>query len=315
MPDLDSAREFWDKEIVEQSHTAWMAHPLVRAYINRSIDPARPCWPMEWFIALTGRRRFQRALSVGCGGGAMERDLVVKSVCDSVDAFDASVHSLVLARRAVEREEMGGRIRYFAADFNEPLFLPRRTYDLVVFHQSMHHVAKLEKVLRAVLRSLRPGGLLYVDEYVGPSRHQWDQNAALLAPHQEAYQRIPREQRAADALLAPIQADDPSEAFRSGDILEQLDVGFRTLARRDYGGTLLSVLFASIPPPTDDLVSQLIAAEEQLLRSGAPSYYTLLVAEPKRGAAKWLASMNYLLLPKLKRLAREIRARLPRRRR
>ena len=104
---------------------------------------------------------------MGCGTGALERDLVRRDLCAHVDAFDGSLASLALARSEARREGMADRIRYLAADFNRPA-LPRATWDLILFHQSVHHVARLERVYRDVARALAPDGLLYLDEYVGP---------------------------------------------------------------------------------------------------------------------------------------------------
>jgi SAM-dependent methyltransferase len=305
-----SAQAFWDREIVAPSHVSWMENLWVREAINARIGGAeQPAWPIDWFERWLGGRRFRRALSIGCGGGALERDLVRRGLCARVDAFDGSPVSLLAARKAADAEGLGGRIGYYAADFNEPA-LPRKTYDIVFFHQSAHHVAKLEKIYRAILRALVPGGLLYLDEYVGPSRSDWTE--ALLAPHGEVYARFPPEARRSERLALPIQEDDPSEAIRSSEIVPQLHVGFDIAAERPYGGTLLSVLYPSLQPSalTEETVRALIAEEQRMLDAGALSYYTVLVARPKRGPRKWLASAEYWFVPKAKRVMREIKARL-----
>jgi SAM-dependent methyltransferase len=200
-------------------------------------------------------------------------------------------------------------IHYYAADFNEPA-LPRNRYDIVFFHQSAHHVAKLEKVFRRVLHALKPDGLLYLDEYVGPSRHNWSEE--LLAPQQAAYRALPKSLRTRKRLSVPIQVDDPSEAFRSDEIMPQLRIGFDVVAERPYGGTLLSVIYPMLrrDAVTPELVQRLIADEQRMLDAGALSFYTVVVAKPKRGARKIAASLRYFAEPKLKRIAREIRARL-----
>lgn len=308
MADIHSTRTFWDNEIVDPTHTPWMAHPLVRLYLNRSVDPEQPAWPIEWFARHVKGRRFRRGLSIGCGGGALERSLIDHDLCTIVDAFDASVHSLYLARQESRRRRMGNRIRYFAADFNEALFLPRHAYDIVFFHQSLHHVAKLEKLMRAVLRTLKPGGLLYLDEYVGPSRTDWTE--ASIEAHAREYAAIPRELRRTDRLALPIQEDDPSEAIRSGEILKQLQVGFQITEQRDYGGNLLAVVYPNLEQADDRTVAQMIDREREWLRAGAASYYTILVARPRTGPAAAWASFRYFAMPKLQRIVREIRRRL-----
>lgn len=304
-----AASSYWDREVAEQSHVSWMADPEVRQYINLCVGQTEPLWPLDWLTRVLKGRTFRRALSIGCGDGALERDLVRRGLARSVHAFDASLTSLHLARTAAASAGCAGRIRYFAADFNEPC-LPRNTYDMVFFQQSMHHVGKLEKLLREVLLSLTPDGLLYMDEFVGPSRHEW--TPPHMKAQQAVYQMLPRRIRYVEELPFPIRGEDPSEAIRSGDILEQLAVGFEVIERRDYGGNLLSIIFPAVAwsaaPP--DLVAQLIESERQLLKAGEPSYCTVMLLRPRAGLRKQLARLRYFAEPKLRRAVIEARRRL-----
>jgi SAM-dependent methyltransferase len=170
--DTTHSLSFWDAEAVMRRHSDWMAVPAVRQYLNTLIGGTVHDWPFNWFVKYLNGRRLPRALSIGCGTGALERDLIRRGICDRVDAFDGSTVSLVKAKTDAIADGYGDAIHYFAADFNEPV-LPRGTYDAVFFHHSLHHVAKLEKLLRAVLLALKPDGLLYLDEYIGPSRTWW----------------------------------------------------------------------------------------------------------------------------------------------
>lgn len=305
---MRDAQNFWDREIQAPQHQSWLEEPVLHEYANSLIGDGKAVWPIDWFAGWLQGRRFRRALSIGCGTGALERDLVVHELVDTIDAFDASVASLLIAQRLSVSSGMVQRIRYFAADFNEPT-LPRRAYDLVVFHQSAHHVAKLEKLFRAILRALHPKGLVYMDEYVGPSRFEWTDD--MLAEHRRVYADLPVGVRTGTTVPFPIQEDDPSEAFRSSSIEPQLSVGFRTLQRRPYGGTLLSVLCPLLKRDgwSPDVVHLLIDQERALLRSGSQSYYALIVAQPRRGLIKFYADWHYYLVPKLKRVWRIVQAR------
>jgi SAM-dependent methyltransferase len=236
----------------------------------------------------------------------VERILVRRGLAASVVAFDGSMASLHIAKIAAKEEGVDDRIHYFAADFNKPA-LPSGRYDLVLFHQSAHHVEKLERLFRAVLRTMQPDGILYLDEYIGPSRSDWTEE--LFAPHRRFYATLPRALHAVDVLHYPIQGNDPSEAFRSSEIESQLAVGFETLARRPYGGSLLAVIYPNLRRDRLDeaTIRMLIAAERQLLDRGMPSYYAVLVLRPRRGLRKIYARAHYFAVPKLKRIGREIR--------
>src|SRR3954452_5674242 len=125
MSDVTRAGDFWDSEVVDPVHTSWMSDPRIRLRINTMIGGSEPMWPIDWFEQWLGGRKFERALSIGCGTGPLERDLVGRGLCGTVDAFDGSVHSLVIAERLAKEAGLSDRIRYFASDFNRPA-LPRR---------------------------------------------------------------------------------------------------------------------------------------------------------------------------------------------
>ncbi len=306
-----TAEKFWDREVVVPTHTSWMEHPRIREYILCSISRAdEGLWPVDWFMRWLGGRRFARALSVGCGTGPLERDLIRKDLAGRIDALDGSTNSLRIAVENAKAEGMSSRIRYFAADFNEPFF-PRRSYDAVFIHQALHHVAKIEKLLRRVLLALKPDGVLYLDEYIGPSRFEW--NEERIAPHRAVFDRLPGTARRTAVLQLPIQLDDPSEAFRSSEIVPQLAIGFDVREVRGYGGNLLSVLYPAVDfdraPEAVDLV---IREERRRLAAGEMPYYAVIVSTPKQRIRKIIASWRYFAEPKLKRIGREIASRLRR---
>ncbi len=308
---MNRASEFWDREIIHQTHVSWMEHSEVRKYINDSVSEGRGLWPIDWFESYLGGRRFARALSIGCGGGPLERDLIRRGLCSRCDAFDGSPQSIAAAQAAAREAGIEGSVHYYVGDFNEPE-LPKNTYDIVFFHQSLHHVGKLEKLFRAVMRSLKRDGLLYLDEYIGPSRTDWnDQTIALQRLVFES--AVPVERRTTPSLPLPIQPDDPSEALRSGEIMKELRVGFEIDSYHPYGGNLLSVLFPFVDWRGSDgaaLIGRLIEAERRLLADGQESFHAVIVARPKRGFAGWFARGRYFFVPKAKRVLTETRRRL-----
>src|SRR5450756_747813 len=102
---------YWD-DISHHTDTSeiWMAHPLVRAAINRRLTDDPNVWPVP---ALLGGRRFDNALSIGCGTGGLERSLIEAGAVTSMTGIDASESVLEEARR------LGAGIRYVAADARE----------------------------------------------------------------------------------------------------------------------------------------------------------------------------------------------------
>ena len=291
-------------------HNDWMADPAVRRYLNTMIGGSEHDWPFNWFVRFLGGRRFGRVLSIGCGMGALERDLIRRDLADRVDAFDGSTVSLLKAKVDAEAEGFGNAIRYFAADFNEPV-LPHATYDAIFFHHSLHHVAKLEKLLRAVMLALKPNGLLYLDEFIGPSRDWWTDDKFRF--ERELFESlVPHDARIVQHLPLPVVYEDPSEGVRSGEIMEQLRIGFDVKEFRGYGGNLLSVINPAVDwtRAPQGLLQRLMAEETKLLSSGTEPYLAIVVATPKTGLQKTIAAARYFAAPKVKRVFREVATRV-----
>src|SRR5450631_3103870 len=77
--ETEAARRFWDEGAPgEPENHYWGAQPLVRRAINRRVTGDPNQWPVEWFARRYAREPLERGLSVGCGPGLLERDVVVK---------------------------------------------------------------------------------------------------------------------------------------------------------------------------------------------------------------------------------------------
>jgi SAM-dependent methyltransferase len=73
-------------------------------------------------------------------------------------------------------------------------------YDLVHWNNSLHHMLDVEPAIEWSWRVLKPGGLFYMDDFVGPDRFQWTPQMLLVA--------------------TAVRQSDPSEAADSSRILE-----------------------------------------------------------------------------------------------
>jgi SAM-dependent methyltransferase len=298
MAERDS-RDFWDREVAAPIHVTWMEPLVVRHYINESISGEIGTWPLEWFEqAFADQLPFRRGLSIGCGTGVLERHLITRGICDEVDAFDGSLASVAVARQALVAERISA-VRYFVADFNLPAF-PLRKYDIAFFHQSLHHVTYLERLFGALIRTIKKGGLVYLDEYVGPSRNDWSPRRIQL--HRDVFEKLPREIRQAGPLEIPIQQDDPSEAVRSSEILSELSIGFSIVRKRDYGGNLLSVIYPALRCPPPAILESLIEREKiELRKPEAQSYHAVIVARRRGWISNLLATARYRVAETLRR--------------
>lgn len=301
------AASFWDRNREAIKTPAyWMANPLCREAINRRVTGSPNEWPLDWFRRVHGSTPFLRGVSFGCGQGAFERWAVKLGLVREVDAFDISSASLEDARRLAREEGLSG-IRYELGSFDEPQ-LSGEAYDIAFFHASLHHVANLEGLFEALSRALKPGGAIYVDDYVGRSRHEW--RARHLRPAQEFLNRVPREAKSLLLLDLPVARDDPSEAARSGEVEGFLRRAFDLVEWKPYGGQIAAWVLPWVDldwagsPEGRRLVAEMLAQEEdELARDPSSTDHVVGYGVLKPSARVASFRQPRLVLPNVRRQA------------
>ena len=142
----------------------WMAHPMVRARINTLIAGDPDCDAYGRLERLYRERGWRLpigdAISLGCGFGNLERDLVGRGLVQNIDAYDLAEGAIEQARRLASTAGLQG-IRYHVADL-DALSLPAGSVDAVFAHQSVHHVERLEEVLLDRAVALRAQHVLHL---------------------------------------------------------------------------------------------------------------------------------------------------------
>ncbi|MBN2328294.1 MAG: class I SAM-dependent methyltransferase [Candidatus Omnitrophica bacterium] len=296
----DRERALWGVEKGGR-RLSWFDSPLLARYINRWITGSPKQDWLDYVKIRCAQKPAPRGLNVGCGQGELERLIIRRRVAECMDGFDISPAAVEIARKKADEEGFGDRIHYFTADANaiEQSNLPR-DYDIVFASMSLHHFVRLEHCLDHLNRRLAPRGLLIVNEFVGPDRFQWtgDQLNAVnrlldCFPRElKANLRNPGEikNRVVRPSLKYMKEHMAFEAVCSQRILPALRERFHILEQRDYGGTVLQLLFEAIMGNFDEeecrehavLVQMAAVAEELLLKSGAlPHDHTLIIARKK----------------------------------
>lgn len=259
----------------------WLAHPDVRAYVNAAVSGSPDVWAIEWF----GREfrdllPLDRCAVIGCGTGAVERDLVRRGLVRSVTAIDVAPAAVAFAREEAEREGLGDAIQYEVSDAAGFLAANPGGFDGVFFHGALHHLEPVSEILRLAKGALRAGGVLYIDEYVGPSMRQWKW-WRLIAANLAYYLAAPRGLRRPRLVRAPRNLEDPSEMIDSASILPEVRRQFEVLAERGYGGNLLAIVYPNLRHEAggDELgrvVGRLIRMERAVVRV-AGSHHAVVV--------------------------------------
>jgi SAM-dependent methyltransferase len=277
--------DLWGRTAREKSETVewrryyWQSHPLTVKHINRLITGNED----EDWLTFTKRRFFperaERGLSLGSGHGTAERDAIRIGICETMVGLDISQEALDVAAGDAAQEGLADAIDYRWADLNVVELEPD-AYDVVLAVQVLHHVEDLEHLADQLVSALRPGGLLVINEYVGPARFQWLDKTEyvmnrILELLPEEYRVNPRNGFVKDQMdRAPaeeIARVDPSESIRSDEIMELLRSRFDVLYHADFGGTINQFLLADIAAnfddddPKDVAILDLISLLEELL--------------------------------------------------
>jgi ubiquinone/menaquinone biosynthesis C-methylase UbiE len=101
-------------------------------------------------------------LDVGCGTGVEVRALLARpGFTGRVVAVDQSPALVETARRLAAAEGLGGRVDFTVGDAHR-LELPEETFDVVIAHTLLSHVADPLRALGEMVRVTRPGGTVAV---------------------------------------------------------------------------------------------------------------------------------------------------------
>jgi len=229
--DLERTAQHWDdyveKYAGKKSGLYWYEIPEVLRSINRSIsgDPSVDWSEYTVRKYFSNRLPLKRCLSLGSGAGQLERDLAGWNVFLDCDAYDVAGGAV---ERAVELARAQGfdGIHYSVADINQ-LKLPPGIYDAVWIYGAMHHFEALEPISGEIAQCLAPGGLLVVNEYVGPARFQFPERQKELA--NACLQLLPKRYR----LICPEEAlsQEQPQAGKANAPAPAPTPGFRCILR------------------------------------------------------------------------------------
>ena len=301
MSDLEKSKKLWADEADELQRYGkgfhWVEAPVVAEYMNVKIsgDPNLN-WVQYSIDRYVRASRSPRILSLGCGGGALERHLLRLKPDALMVAMDFSPGAVDLARQRSKKARL--KIDYRVADLNE-IDLEPESFDFVFASGALHHLVRLEHILTQVRISLTPGGRLIANEYIGPNHLQWTSRQVqaineILALLPDRYKRRisnPNEYKReflGPSCIEEMNRADPTEAVRSEEILPLTREMFRIVEFKPFGGTLLHMLLQDIAgnfdpaSESDTCVMRLIChIEWQLIEAGVlSSDFGFFVAEP-----------------------------------
>src|ERR687889_1758010 len=235
-------------------------------------------WPTtEPLLRAACLRAGMSCLDVGCGSGDVTLKMAALVGAEGhVVGIDRDQAILHLARQ--EADEQGLPVTFRTVEAEELVEEP--AYDLVFSRYLLSHLPRPQRALEAMVRAVRPGGRLVLEDVYFPGHVCYPPNAALDR-FVELYQAVARAKEGGDAAIGVRLLEMALEAG-----LEEVRVGLVVPTFRDGEGkwvtritmehireTVVGAGLAS-DAEVDDVVSELgrIAADDRTLMSIAPTF-------------------------------------------
>lgn len=279
----------WDADDLPGSN--WWQVTEVRRRWNERItgnkDQIYPDYVVDKW--LSGKQQLSM-LSIGCGTGQREIEFARHACFKRVDAFDIAPKAIEDAKKSAAEAGLNN-CRFFVGDVYKDAW-PDNTYDVVLFHSSLHHFKGIGALLAKVKATLKPGGLVVLNEYVGANRFQFDAkrkekvNAIYRSIVPAAYKTRKGSSSSKSRVYFPgllrMIISDPSEAVESADILQEMKKHFSLLEQKNYGGEVLTFILKDIAhhfnqPAAQPVLKKLFEKEDEWIKDQDQSDFVFAV--------------------------------------
>ena len=280
----------------------WRKESKIKKAWEHAVNPPDKWWNVpevrkRWNYIITGDQNVNfreyiakkylskgslNALSLGCGYGLTELEWAKLGVFKSIDAYDLSENRIKQAAINAKQKGFSDVINFHVGDVN--LIDVKDYYDVVIAEGILHHLSLLNEALKKINKFLKPNGYLIINEFVGPTRFQWTKRQlevinGLLSIIPSKYTRLYNSNLNKPKVFKPsllrMILSDPSEAVESSKISPLLYEAFDVLEVKEFGGTILHLLFDGIAQNflSEDIETKFwlkicFDVEDQLLMSG-----------------------------------------------
>jgi SAM-dependent methyltransferase len=237
------AEQHWDKAVGRhrEPFAHWESPAPIQRRLNWIVSGDERINSVQWFVNKFGP--FKKVADLGCGDGVLIMALSAIARGTAIDAYDFSQASIDRSR---ERAGAVPNLSLRKFDLNREK-LPTAAYDAIFATGTMHHIEKLDFCFTSMFDAMKPDGMLWLNDYFGPSRFQWSDTQMRLA--NELLSLVPEKWRLSNAVIRfdakVIEDIDPSEAVAPHVIDDALFAHFEIIRKVPRGGTLLAPIFGS----------------------------------------------------------------------
>ena len=128
-----------------------------------------------------------RILSLGCGFGGIEIE-IARDLSTNYEILGLDLNEDIMRDAEKLAQQSGLNIKFEQCDLNY-ISLPKKSFDFIFAHASLHHIINLEHLFQQVHDALTPDGEFFVLDIIGKNRVLlWEENLQAL---NKLLERIP----------------------------------------------------------------------------------------------------------------------------
>lgn len=279
--------------------TRWWQSPFIIQQINKIVNGKEVDGRSQGLIELTKDKfekllPFKKGISVGCGTGKKEMNLILQNVVESFDLYELSEGMIEKGKELAKELGVLDRVNFVQQDVFE-VVMKKGQYDFVHWGDSLHHMLDVDEAVKWSKKVLKKGGLFFMDDFVGAARFQWsDKSLEIGSKVREVFQdtKYLVNPYSRDTLLPTklhrpdihkmIQSD-PSEAVDSNNIIKAINKYFPNAEIKCTGGLIYHLVLSDMLNNIDEgktedqiLIKLLMVIDELTAEIGETQYAVAL---------------------------------------
>ncbi len=234
---------------------------------------------------------FYQGVSVGSGSGAKEMALIRQGLVERFMLYEFSEYRIEHGKKLAKNMGLENQVTFILGNAFE-VHQEKEYFDFIHWNNSLHHMLDTEEAIKWSYKVLKPGGMFYMDDYVGKNYLQFNEKTSTVAS--KIRRILPKKylvNPSKPETLLPLEVkpqnkaklikSDPSEAADSERILSSLYKYFPNAEITLTGGaiynTVVNKMISNIDEKNDDfLLGLLMIIDELLAELGENQYATAL---------------------------------------
>jgi SAM-dependent methyltransferase len=230
---LNKAAQKWDKAHAAKKRK-WLQLRQCRNYFNQKIAEGsnfnRVTEAYAWRLQqeLKNKSSYQKAISIGCGMGKPEMELIQQGIVEQFDFFEISPVAIEKGKAIAKKLGVQNKVNFYQDDvFSLDI---KDKYDLVYWKSSLHHMLDVNAAVGFCKKIMKVGGVFSAFDYVGPNRFQYSDinlemiNKTLAAIPDQYFKHFKKPDELLPKIITQpsaekLMAHDPTEAADSENIL------------------------------------------------------------------------------------------------